>query len=620
MKRILKTMLFVIILAISAISCNKEELFVEEPVIVVDEEDPTNDEDTDVDENDENEVDATLPCDFTLENIESNSTVTINCIMDLGGQTVNLPANITIDYDGGDIINGTLNFGDGGLIDGSFLNPSLNLTGSSPQVKDPIFTFDPDRWGIIEGKVSDEIALKNKTILQDIIDKAPSIGISTFVLDKMDAYFKVGIYGTPKDLAEDAIHLPSNFTLEMSDDTYLRVQPNDLPFSILLALYEKNNVKISGGNLIGDRWDHDYKIISNGTVNRSSHEWPVLLQLSGVKNSVIDNVYMSDATGDAFVLGNPNEYRYNGSIFNENIIVKNCTMNESRRNNITVSDGDDCVIENCLVTKAGIGLQEKDASGNTTQYNSNGVLPRTGLDIEPFIGGDDPNNLVYYARVQRLLIKGCTFIGNANGSIIDYAGEDVEIRDNFSDAAISANHGWRTKFINNTLEAADNREGVAISTGYSEGSYEVKGNTISGFRVGIIANGESGVISENTITDFNVGIEPKRTSSYIFENNVINGTEGVGISAFQASGNMIFTNNRIEVNRSPMNWQLTNLDSESANNSVTFDNNQFIARETGYYVYVKESPNVTIKNNTLTKARLLVVDSPNFTETNNIEN
>ncbi|WP_308991954.1 right-handed parallel beta-helix repeat-containing protein [Mariniflexile litorale] len=602
-------MYFLFFLVLPIVSCNNEELLdepiievIEEPIVPEDEDDP--DPIASID----------TPCDFKLADAVANATVIINCVMDLDGQTISLPAGVTLIYEGGDIINGTINFGSSNTISGELLNSTLVIGGSKPQLKDATFNFNPKRWGIVEGKVSDAVALKNKTILQNTIDQTKLMGVSTFSIGKMDAYFAVGLYGTPKDLANNAIHLDSNFNLVMSDETTLRVQPNDWPFSILIGLYESDNVTITGGNLIGDRWEHDYKVIVSGTINRSSHEWPVLLQISGSENVIVDNVNMSDSTADAFVLGNPNGYRFNGSKYNKNIVVKNCTMTRSRRNNISVTDADDSTIDNCVITDAGLGDKILDSNGNTI-HSSAGVLPRTGIDIEPFIGGEDPNNLVYYARVQRLTIKNCTFTGNSNASIIEYAGEDTVIESNFSDAGFGANHGWRTKFINNTLVSAKNREGAGITTGYSEGFYEVKGNSISGFRVGIIANGESGTVSNNTIKDFNVGIQPSNSTNFTFKSNIINGTDGVGISAFNiTAGSFMFSDNNITVDKSPVNWNATQ------SQSSIFDNNKFIARNRGGYVWIKNSNNVNLKNNIITNATILTDGAENFITTNNTLN
>ena len=69
------------------------------------------------------------PCDYTLDGIESNSTLEIACRMDLGGQTITVPSGVTFVFAGGEIINGTLNFSAQGTIDGNLLNKDLNIEG-----------------------------------------------------------------------------------------------------------------------------------------------------------------------------------------------------------------------------------------------------------------------------------------------------------------------------------------------------------------------------------------------------------------------------------------------------------------------------------------------------------
>ncbi|MDO7171357.1 right-handed parallel beta-helix repeat-containing protein [Mariniflexile sp. AS56] len=610
----IRPMYLVFFVMISLVSCNSEELF-KEPTseIVLDNETP---EDTDS----TTEANASTPCDFTLNNVAANSTIIINCVLDLNGESITLPTNVTVVYEGGSIINGTINFSNGNTIDGDLLNSTLILGGTTPLLKDPTFNFDPKRWGIVEGKVTDAVALRNKTLLQNTIDKTKEMGVQTFTIDNMDAYFAVGISSDVAGVANNALHLPSDFNLIMTDNTFLRVQPNAFPFSVLLTVFENKNVTITGGNLIGDRWEHEYVTENVGTY--FSHEWPMLLQFASAENIVADGVYMADATGDGLSIANGRNLRYEaGAKFNKNILIKNCTTTRSRRNNVSITDGENITLENCIITDAGIGTQSKDANGNTIQFTSAGVLPRTGIDIEPYMDQDENGNLRYYARAQYILIKGCTFTGNSNSSIIDYTGEDVVIEGNFSDNEIGAHHGWRTKFINNTLVASEANKSVAgISTGDTN-TYEVIGNSISGFNIGIEATGDTGLVANNTIRDFGAGIAPKNANNFIFENNDIEGANAVGISGYGANGNMIFRNNKIVVDKSPMNWQVSNNTTESLNYTVLFDNNQFIARVSGpSYVYINQSPNVTVKNSTLTKARFLVRESNNFVEVNNTLN
>ena len=42
----------------------------------------------------------TTPCDYNLEGLLANETLAIDCSIDLEGQTVELPANVTLEYNG----------------------------------------------------------------------------------------------------------------------------------------------------------------------------------------------------------------------------------------------------------------------------------------------------------------------------------------------------------------------------------------------------------------------------------------------------------------------------------------------------------------------------------------
>ena len=155
-KRILSIMTLLLILFMAFTSCNKEELFVDDNTEIIEEpiegDQPEDDDEDDEKEEDEEVVivDPNSPCEFTLENVESNSTVIINCILDLGEKTVNLPNNVELVFEGGDIINGTLNFSENSIIDGRFLNSTLNIKGSNPTTKSPIFDLLPNRWEIVK--------------------------------------------------------------------------------------------------------------------------------------------------------------------------------------------------------------------------------------------------------------------------------------------------------------------------------------------------------------------------------------------------------------------------------------------------------------------------------------
>jgi len=99
-------------------------------------------------EMEEEENTSTTPCDFDLSNVMPNSTIKIDCVLDLEGQNINLPSNVNFDFDGGDIINGTINFS-GGTIDGRLLSCLLTVNGDV-KLKDPTFKLIGSRWNIVD--------------------------------------------------------------------------------------------------------------------------------------------------------------------------------------------------------------------------------------------------------------------------------------------------------------------------------------------------------------------------------------------------------------------------------------------------------------------------------------
>jgi len=139
------------------------------------------------------------------------------------------------------------------------LESELKTFYDESQTLSNVFHFDPERFGIVQGVVSDAVALKNKEIIQNVIDKVGDYGVNTLVIDEMDCYISVGgIWSLGEGTLEDGISLPSNFTLQMTSNTFIRVQPNKWPRYNVLNTSQKDNVQIIGGNIIGDRYTHDY--------------------------------------------------------------------------------------------------------------------------------------------------------------------------------------------------------------------------------------------------------------------------------------------------------------------------------------------------------------------------
>ena len=75
---------------------------------------------------------ATARCLSSDCTVEANSTMTVNFLLNLSGEVIALPA--AVEFDGGEIINDTLNFATDGVIDGDVL------------LRAEEYQFYPSRW------------------------------------------------------------------------------------------------------------------------------------------------------------------------------------------------------------------------------------------------------------------------------------------------------------------------------------------------------------------------------------------------------------------------------------------------------------------------------------------
>lgn len=551
---------------------------------------------------------ADSPCDFLLTDMQSDSTQYIDCLIDLEGATVNLPENITLEYEGGEIVNGTLNFSEGSTIDPNLVNPSLNIEGSQPYVKDVAFDFIPKRWGIVQGTVSLEVALRNKEILQMAIDQVKLMGINTFKIHEMDAFFHVGnVESLDANIFRRSISLPSDFKFVMTDNVTLRVQPNRFPRGTLIASHMKENVEIIGGNLYGDRYTHDYTPISDEFgIARNSHEWPSLISIAGSKNVVVDGVYMTDSTGDAFVYASGTNRQYTPAVYCQNVVVKNCTMNASRRNNVTFGDGENLTLENCIISNAGGGENIFGDDGKVAVYTSAGVAPQFGVDLEAHREKNAAGEYIDYQIVEDVDIRGNTFIGNYAGDIVIFTAHNVLIENNDFDSSIGGLLFNNVIIRNNRL--VQRKTGVKKSVGIGnnvllndEGIHrvynvEISGNYIEGYNTGISPAGRDMVIKNNTVRDFTEGIYFRDIVDSEISNNDYKSDRFISYGYLSYGGNtenVTISNDKIEVTHRPVNFFNFNRDADT---SLTIKNTEIISPKE---LYIYNSNNVTLENNDL---------------------
>ncbi len=525
---------------------------------------------TDVNNPDQPENTVTTPCAFDLSNVVENSTIIVDCVLDLKGQVITLPTNVNFDFDGGDIVgDGTLIFS-GGTIDGRLLSKALTVQGDV-KLKDPTFKFYAVRWDIVEGTTTTDIALKNNAELERLMFHTKELGATVFEIGNFDAYFEVTkVTSTTSNQnfypALEAVNIPSDFHLRMSENTHLRIFPAEAgkKGGSILAVRDQQNIIVSGGTLHGDRDQRIYSPSDNGL--EGSH----LFTIRSGRNVVLD--------GLKFVEGSSGSLNINSFGFSFNpdynptkgITIKNCTFTDSRRMALVVTDARDVLIEgNAFIDT---GLPSTNSDGGEVGY---------AINIEPDRFRDDSGVLFERQKVFDVIIRKNTETGSRNGFVTATIGQDITIEDNDIGTRVVYSLVSGNKIINNRFKATGNAKdswaifaagGIDSETVFDN---EIAGNLIDGYSLGITSSTKDAFIHDNTITNCGLGIQISKTIDSRFYDNSITVT-GYGIAATNTFNNNIELKGNTVVSGSGHVYfvNLNNTD-EHKSNSITLQNNIF---------------------------------------------
>ncbi len=555
---------------------------------------------------DELEINST-PCEFSLDTLEADATLELDCQIDLQGAMVVLPRGITLIFNGGEIINGGLFMNDG-KIDGRLLNHSLEVDGTSELI-DKTFLFYPDRWNITMGETTDQKSLDNRDNLRMAMDQVHQLKGDVFEIGSMDAYFNVQIYlANPIYQAQESILLPpDNFHLKMSEDTYMKVQPNGSPAYNLMTVFEGTNVKISGGHLIGDRWEHDYSPVNDTEGRpRNSHGWGHILKIQGGKDILIDNVYIANSTGDGFgvhgsSIRNPDGSPGN-SVISENVRMTNSVVENARRNGMSILDGNGIIIENTRIINTGQGDNNPEGV-----YNSNGTWPKYGISFEAYRERTETGELLEYNRIENVTLRGNTFTGNEAGDIVLYTCSNITIDDNFFDSKIGNIAANSVIISNNTFKARIESDGepynyaLNLQSNISEWdgeftyNYDIFGNTIEGYGNAMILGGKDYKVHDNYFVNNKNGLGFENIDGGEFYGNEFYSEVPYSIAYFSRGGDLInvsVRNEDIRVEYRPINLRNINATSQP----LLFETSEMISISEKAN-FIENSNNITITNN-----------------------
>ena len=245
--------------------------------------------------------------------------------------------------------------------------------------------------------------------------------------------FQKGVY-----LINGAIKIYSNTEIDLNSSEIM-LQENDKTGYTILGILNMENVTIKNGKITGDKEKHNY-------TGNSAHEWGMGINIAGSDNVDLENLEISEMTGDGIYITSGKN--------NSNLIkVQNCILKENRRQGISIISGEQ--IEIC----------------NNEIYKIEGTSPQAGIDLEANYETqkidqiDIYNNNIYYSgsntavilhsQIYNVKIRENMIYGNIN---VNETKEKTEIFNNqLIDGAINAGSSNEnsTRIVNN-LEILNN--------------------------------------------------------------------------------------------------------------------------------------------------------------------
>ena len=199
-----------------------------------------------------------------------------------------------------------------------------------------------------------------------------------------------------------------------SNNNYLGIATGSNGF-ISKATLLPNTAKIKISFKDEKRLDAKYFISNNMTY--FTHEFGNGINITASNNTTIDGTTIKDMIGDCITTFAPPV-----NVTVDNLKILNCTLENSRRQGISfVATG-----ENYLVQGCNIG-------------NINGVDPQAGIDIEN------------YNYIRNIVIDKSNFYNNRKLDIINYNGNDIEIKNSNFDGTIGSTYGWNMNIHDNEM-------------------------------------------------------------------------------------------------------------------------------------------------------------------------
>jgi hypothetical protein len=322
----------------------------------------------------------------------ANTIYHIQYDYDLNGETITLPAGCVLEFEGGSLANGTLAgsntaidadnvviFGDDIIVSGTWLIPNIysdwfaNITETN--------------------RIKNLFRLTNSAITNNVYIK------------KTSEPYKVAITRYSEEWRrEDIIDINTDNNNVYIDGT-IQLEANGMWGYNIITIDNVNNIKISGGTIIGDALEHDYSTYQD---SHPTHEFGYGIAIIGSNNIEIENIDIKLCTGDCVCFERFGESKIN------NVVIRNFLFEQARRQGISITEN----VENVQIVNGTI-QNIGDLSETIT-----GTAPKHAIDIEP-TSGYASNIFISNLDIHDCTGGGIMIYNNGNADINNIAIENI---------------------------------------------------------------------------------------------------------------------------------------------------------------------------------------------------
>lgn len=311
---------------------------------------------------------------------ETGGTTLISEKIDMRGQELALPPDVTLKFQNG-----------GCLANGRIIADNTSISGLKQAIFDQVQISG--NWNVKYISTDMFKDLSDLNSIKNVFALASGNVDNVLIIES-------GSYKVAAGCSNDRIlNIPSNTEVIMNG--IITMLPNDFP-SYNIVYLKGENIKLHGnGKIIGDKRTH----------KGNTGEWGMGITLGGCSNAQIYGLTVSDCWGDCIYIGSKST----------DVYVNNCILDNGRRQGISITSAGDVVIENCVIS------------------NVSGTPPGFAIDIEP--NKNDTVESVIIRNVKAIdCLGGFLTWGGAKGCLID----NVQLQDCYVKGSVKPAYAFNT--------------------------------------------------------------------------------------------------------------------------------------------------------------------------------